>query len=214
MYQLVKKDFLLAKSYWIVLIIAAVSLPAFIHTKLLANMGGFPAFFLSSLFIIYLMFNSVSMAEDKFRGAAYLCATPYMRDKLVLSKYVLIVVLFVGCLLLYTITAWLVPMEMDTLGLYDSGLAFLIIQAAFSVIIPVQYRYGYEKSRYMFFFMIFITPFAMSVAIEFLQSSNFETQQLIPFSGAVQGLFFFFLAIVVGLLSMMITKRFYATQDL
>lgn len=141
LYHLVKKDLFLAKKYWIILLIVAVVLPAFIHTKLMAG-GEFPSFFLSTLFIVYLLFNSFSMAEDKFWGSAYLCATPYTRKKLVNAKYMMFAALFLGCYHLYTLTALFGPIEMRLLNLYDIGLAFLILQLAFGNIIPVQYRCG------------------------------------------------------------------------
>ncbi len=212
LYHLVKKDFLLAKKYGVILLIAAIVLPAFIHTKLMAG-GEFPSFFLSTLFIVYLLFNSVSMAEDKFRGAAYLCATPYTRKKLVAAKYIIITVLFLGCLLLYTLTVLLGLTEMRLLHLYEIGLAMLIIQLAFGVIIPIQYRFGYEKSRYIFFFMIFITPFVLPSVIEGLKNSSIDLTA-IPLSEPLQGLLFVLLALAIGTLSLSLSIRIYASHDL
>lgn len=212
LYHLVKKDFLLAKRYWIVLLIAALVLPVFIHTKLMAG-GEFPSFFISTLFIAYLMFNSASMAEDKFRGAAYLCATPYTRKKLVIAKYVMVAVLFAACYLLYTLTALIAPVELRLLNLYEIGLAVLILQIAFGVIIPIQYRFGYEKSRYIFFFMIFITPFVMPSVIKLLQNSSMDWSN-IPLSQPMQGLLFVLLAVGIGAASLLISIRVYASRDL
>ncbi|MGI2296501.1 ABC-2 transporter permease [Paenibacillus sp. GXUN7292] len=207
-----KKDLFLAKKYWIVLFIAALVLPVFIQTKLLAG-SEFLSFFLSTLFIVYLLFNSVSMAEDKFRGAAYLCATPYTRNKLVISKYILIVVLFGGCFILYTLTALLAPIEMRFLSLYDIGLVMLILHIAFGIIIPVQYRFGYEKSKYIFFFMIFLTPFIMPNVVKVLQdnSINFD---VIAISQPIQGLFFVLLAFAAGAVSLFVSIKIYASRDL
>ncbi|XID93924.1 ABC-2 transporter permease [Paenibacillaceae bacterium WGS1546] len=212
LYHLVKKDLLLAKKYWMILLIAAIVLPAFIHTKLMAG-GEFPSFFLSTLFIVYLLFNSVSMAEDKFRGAAYLCATPYTRKKLVIAKYMMIALLFLGCYLLYTLMALFGPIEMRLLNLYEFGLAILILDLAFGVIIPVQYRFGYEKSRYIFFFMIFITPFVMPNVIKGLQNSSIDLT-VIPISQPVQGLLFVLLAFAIGAISLSLSIRIYASHDL
>lgn len=212
LYHLVKKDLLLAKKYWVILLIAAVVLPAFIHTKLMAG-GEFPSFFLSTLFIVYLLFNSISMAEDKFRGAAYLCATPYTRKKLVNAKYMMIAALFLGCYLLYTLTALFGPIEMRMLNLYDIGLAFLILQLAFGIIIPVQYRFGYEKSRYIFFFMIFMTPFVLPNMIKVLQNSNIDVAAL-PISQPLQGVLFVLLAVAIGAISLFLSIRIYASHDL
>ena len=80
--HLVKKDFLLSKKYWIVLLVAAILLPVFIQTKLVSG-GEFLSFSLSTLYIVFLLFSTVSMMEDKYKGAALLCTTPYTRNALV-----------------------------------------------------------------------------------------------------------------------------------
>ena len=77
--RLVKKDFQLAKKYWIIMLIAAIVLPVFIHTKI-PNISGaeFLSFFLSTLYIVFLLFSTVSLMEDKYRGGSVsLCNSLY-----------------------------------------------------------------------------------------------------------------------------------------
>ncbi|WP_010274328.1 ABC-2 transporter permease [Paenibacillus senegalensis] len=211
--HLVKKDFLLAKKYWIVLLIAAVVLPVFIQTKLTAG-GEFPAFFLSTLYVVFLLFNTVSMMEDKYRGAALLCATPYTRTALVAAKYLFIFSVFFGCFILYTLAVLLSPVTISMIDMYDFGRALLLFTVIFGVLIPVQYRFGYEKSRYIFFFLVFLTPFVLPGIMKALQHDNAGTMSPLPFSSPLLGLLFVLLAFVIGGISLSITIRIYSTRNL
>lgn len=213
--HLVKKDFLLAKKYWVVMLIAAIALPVFIHTKItFFSEAGFLPFFLSSLYIIFLLFSTVSMMEDKYRGAAHLCATPYTRNAVVRSKYLFIIAIFLGCYLLYTLTALFSPIKISMLGISDIGRAFLIITVVFGVIIPVQYRFGYEKSRYIFFFLIFLTPFILPNIMKLLQNNEAEVGDLLSFPQSIMGLLLVLIALVIGLISLKISIRIYSKKCL
>lgn len=74
LFHLVKKDFLLAKKHLAFMLGVAFVLPVFISSKLPVS-GSFLAFFISWLYFVYLLFNTVSMIEYKYKGAALLCAT-------------------------------------------------------------------------------------------------------------------------------------------
>jgi len=210
--HLVKKDFLLVKKYWIVMLIAAIVLPIFIQTKLISG-EKFLSFFLSMLYIAFLMFSTVSIMEDKYKGAALLCATPFTRNALVKSKYLFILSLFIGCYILYTLAAVFSPFKIGMLSLYDIGRTFFIITVIFGVIIPVQYRFGYEKSRYILFIITFLTPFVLPNIMKALQNSATESISL-PFSLSVVGLLLGVLAFVVGGISLRISIQIYTSKNL
>ncbi|MFF2484603.1 ABC-2 transporter permease [Paenibacillus sp. NPDC058071] len=213
--NLVKKDFLLTKKYWIVMFIAAIALPVFIHTKIaFFSEAGFLPFFLSTLYIIFLLFSTVSMMEDKHRGAAYLCATPYTRNTIVRSKYLFIIAIFLGCYVLYTLTTLFSPIKINMLGISDIGQTFFIVTIVFSVIIPVQYRFGYEKSRYIFFFLIFLTPFLLPNMMKIFQSNGITVVDLLSISQSIMGLLLVLMALVIGLISLRISIRIYSNKSL
>jgi len=213
--HLVKKDSLLVKKYLILMFIAAIALPVFIKIKTASlGGGGFLAFFISTLFIQFIIFNSVSLLEYKFKGSALLCATPYGRNALVQSKYLFLLLLFAGCCILYTLTALLVPGQLDMLSISDFGNTFLIVSVVFSIMIPVQYRFGFEKSKYIFFFSIFITPFLAPVVMQYAQARNFSFPAAFPGPQIVQDLMPIGLALAAGVASMLVSMRIFGKQNL
>ncbi|WP_246028025.1 ABC-2 transporter permease [Paenibacillus xylaniclasticus] len=197
------------------MLIAAIALPVFIHRKItFFSEAGFLPFFLSSLYIIFLLFSTVSMMEDKYRGAAHLCATPYMRNAIVRSKYLFIIAIFVGCYIIYTLTALFSPIKISMLSLSDIGQAFFIITIVFGVIIPVQYRFGYDKSRYILFFLIFLTPFVLPSIVKLLQNNGVTVGDLLSYPQSVTGLLLVLIALIVGFISLRISTRIYSNTSL
>lgn len=211
--HLVKKDSLLVKKYLIIMFAAAIILPVFIkiRTESLAG-GGFLAFFISTLFIQFLLFNSVSMLEYKYKGSALLCATPYTRNALVISKYIFLLIMFAGCYILYTLTALLIPKQLDMLSLSDLGISFMILSVVFSIMLPVQYHFGFEKAKYIFFFCIFITPFVSPVIMKYIESGSVDFR--LSANETIQDLAPFVLALVAGIISMLVSIRIYANKNL
>jgi ABC-2 type transport system permease protein len=90
LFNLVKKDFILAKKYLLLLIAIAVVVQIFITIKVNFSSGGFLGFFITVLYFEFMLFNTVSMLEDKYKGSALLCTTPYTRNTLVKAKYLFI----------------------------------------------------------------------------------------------------------------------------
>ncbi|MGD8188906.1 ABC-2 transporter permease [Brevibacillus ginsengisoli] len=213
-YHLVKKDFLLAKRYWFIMLVFAFVLPVFISSRVDFMTGGFFAFFLSTLFIQYLMFNTVSMIEYKFKGSALLCATPYTRRAMVRSKYAFLLAIFVGCYIFYTLTSLFISTKLAMLSLSDVGMSLLILAVIFGTIIPVQYRFGYEKSKYIFMCMIFLFPFVAPRIMISMRTHQIGHQDLIQLPQIAQGLFLGLLSLLILGMSIGLSTRIYANQNL
>lgn len=214
LFHLVKKDFILAKKYLLFILMAAIGMPVFIHTRIGYMSGGFLDFVITVLLVVYLLFNTVSMAEDKYRGAALLCATPYTRNAVVKAKYLFILIVFLCCYILYAIIAWIVPIDMKMLDISTVGISLLVTAMYFGVMIPVQYRFGYEKTKYISNSLIFITPFVFPTIIKQLQSNNIHLRITLPFPQMMQDLIPCFIALVMGFISMMISVSIYSKKNL
>ncbi len=213
-FNLVKKDFILAKKYLIFMLLFAAGAPLYLETQTHSVSGGLLGFFITLLFVQYMMFNTVSMAEDKFRGSALLSATPYTRSTLVKARYLYILVVFVGCYMIYTITASLFQTILPMLSISAIGISFLILALYFGIIMPLQYRFGYEKVRYISFFAIFITPFIFPSIIKWFQSNHMNLQTAVSMLQPIQDLLPWVLALIIGFVSMWISIEIYAKKDL
>lgn len=208
--HLVKKDFMLAKKYWLIMLIAAIAVPFFLHTRTGPAAGGPLSFFLSTLYIAFLLFNAVSMMDYKYRGAALLCTTPYTRSAIVQARYLFVLAVFLGCYVLYTLTILLSPVQADTLGISDMVRAFFAITLIFAVMIPIQYRFGYEKSRLIFFLLVFLLPFGLSTLRESVQVPDMLAAVPLPLPPFALDLLLVLLALLIAGLSMRISVRIFS----
>jgi len=212
LYDLVKKDFLLAKKYLIVMLIAAFAIPIFITSKIGSNSGGFLNFFITVIYIEYMLLSTVSLNEHKYKGAGLLSTTPYTRDTLVKAKYLFILMIFLFCYIIYTITSIFTTIPVLTIN--TIGISFLLITALFGVIIPIQYQFGYEKTKYIGAVFICISPFVFPKLLDFIKSNNISLQSIFPFSKLFVDLFIYFISLVIGYISMIISTYIYSKKNL
>lgn len=212
--HLVKKDLLLAKRYWIIMLIAALLLPLGISSKIELADSRFLSFFLSTLYIQYLMFNMVSMVEYKYKGSTFLCTTPYTRKSIVRSTYLFVLTIFAGCFALYTMMSLVVPSMLEPLRFSDFSLSLLILTVFFGAIIPVQYQIGYEKTRYAFMLIIVMFPFVIPSIMQEIQSRNIDIRFQFPFPAIVQDILLCALAAAIGWISLTVSTRIYNRKNL
>ena len=93
-------------------------------------------------------------------AAAWLCALPYSRRDLVLSKYLYFLGVYLLCCLIYGAETLLVP----SLGAFGPAQIIPVFAGAallFGIYLPFQYRLGYEFTKYFFLFAILIVSFLL-----------------------------------------------------
>jgi len=212
--HLVKKDLILAKKYLLVMLIFAIVAPIFINSKLGLSNGSFISFLTTVLFVEYILFNMISLQEDKYKGSALLCITPHTRNGVIKAKYVFILVIFIACFLLYNLAAAIgASYGLTRLSIYSVGVALLIISVFFSILIPVQTKFGYEKTKYIFFIMIFLTPFTLPTIIEWYQNNNIFNIDL-PIPQSIKVWIPFVIAVLMASISMLISIRIFSKKNL
>lgn len=218
-YSIVKKDFILAKKYLMLMLVFAIVGPIFIESKVGFIDGGFLSFFVTAFFIQYMLFNSISMSEYKYKGSLHLCITPYTRKLLVRGKYLFIIITFIMSTLIYlglaslgTINVPILEMviSLPMITVKDVGISFLIISSLFGVFIPLQYRFGYEKTKYIAAVFTFISPFILPKIVYIVQSKNMGLSNNSIYLDIVP----FVLVIIVGVVSMYVSTYIYSKKDL
>lgn len=212
--SLVKKDFILVKKYLLLMVAFVVIAPIFVTSKINLGHGNFVGFLMIALLVEYLLFSTVSTLEDKYKGSALLCATPYTRDRLVKAKYIFILIIFILTYIIYTITAFIAPAPIQKLDIFTLGICFLIMTIFFAVIIPVQYKFGYGKTMYISYGIIFITPFLLPSIVKWLQSKNINFQMAISLPQVIQNLLLYFIALMIGFISMELSIHIYSKKNL
>jgi len=216
LFNLVKKDLIITKKNLLFMILFAIGAPIFLQYQTASmnlNDGGFISFFLTAFFSQYVLFNQVSISEEKYKGAALLCATPYTRSALVKAKYLFLLAIFVFCYITYTTTTVLSPIHMDMLNISIIGISLLITTIYFGIMLPVQYQFGYNNTKYIFYSFIFISPFVLPFIMKFLKANNisFQIPSIPPI---IQALFPGLLALVIGYVSMRVSIHIYSKKDL
>ena len=157
-------------------------------------------------------FLPVSVAEEKYKGYTLLCATPYTRNTLVKAKYLFCFVIFIFTYIIYIITASVVPLGIDKVNVFTLGLSLLFITIIWGIIIPAQYQFGYEKTKYTSIIIIFISIFAVPNIVKRLNFENIRIHVSLP--GVIQNLLPYFLVLLIVFISMTVSLNIYSKKDL
>ena len=103
LFHLVKKEFLIVKKYVLIMLIAAILIPPVMRWRTPEFAGTF-GFILSVIFSIFMLLQYVSLKEHQFpKAAMLLCAAPFSRSIMVLSKYIFCIVIYVACCIIFGI---------------------------------------------------------------------------------------------------------------
>lgn len=157
LFNLIKKDFLIVKKYVYIMLVVAFLIPPFMLWRIPEAAGGM-GFTLAVIFSIFMLTQYVFLKEHQYpKATTLLCAMPYSRKLIVLSKYCFCLIIYVICCLIF---------EIDTLifrglGTFDVKIAIITFLAVFiilSVYFPVLYKFGYEKTKFIFAAIIMLSP--------------------------------------------------------
>ncbi|GGH22099.1 ABC-2 transporter permease [Paenibacillus segetis] len=214
LFNLVRKDFIIAKKYLLIMLAFAVIGPIFISSKLEVLNGSFISFLITVMYMEYILFNTVSMAEDKFKGSSLLSATPYTRTTLVKAKYLFVLVIFIISLMIYTITSQIAPLGLEKLNVTNVGVSLLTVSLFLGILIPVQFKFGYEKTKFIFFMVVFLTPFLVPLIMQWLQSHNMSMNITVTFPNFILEMLPSLIALVIGVISMRVSIQIYAKKNL
>lgn len=160
MTTLIKKDFMLLKKYLLFIIVIMFALPAALAAKSneVNTVQSTLAFAFEVIYSEFLICRYLAMKEYQYpKAASFLCTLPYTRNMQVGSKYLIYFTVFVFCCAAYWIDTLFVP----NLIKFSSDLVIPVLFAAsifYSIYMPVQYRFGYDKSKLIFMFLLIAFP--------------------------------------------------------
>ncbi|MED2944131.1 ABC-2 transporter permease [Bacillus swezeyi] len=212
--NLIIKDFMLIKKYLLILLAFTAIAPIYLSSQLQLSDGGLASFLLTVLLVEYILFGTISKAEDKYKGAALLCATPYTRKTFVKAKYFFVFVIFMFIVVIRIITAIIAPLSIEKLSVDALGITFLTLSIIFGVLLPLQFKFGYDKTRFISFVIIFLIPFVSPVLIREIQSNPFSFTITLPFPQIIQAWLPCLVSLIIGFISMIISLKIYAKKDL
>lgn len=170
LFSLLKKDVLIVKKYVLIMIVAAALIPPIMRWRTPEFMGVF-GFILSVIFSVFMLLQYVSLKEYQFpKAATLLCATPFSRKATVLSKYVFCMAVYMTCCIIFGIETLLIP-GLGTADIKLFTLMFLVISVFIGIYLPMQYKLGYEKTKFAFAAIIVASPFILPLLMR-MESLN------------------------------------------
>ena len=156
--QLVKKDFLIVKKYVLLMIAVCVVFPLFLIWRS-PEYAGILGFVLITIFSIFMLLQYVSLKETQYpKASTLLCALPFSRKDIVLSKYIFCILIYFACSLIFGLETPLFP-QLRNVGYELPALSFLVISVVLGIYLPVQYKLGYEKTKMFFVVLIMASTF-------------------------------------------------------
>ena len=155
--QLVKKDFLIVKKYVLLMAAVCILFPVFLLWRI-PEFAGLLGFVLVTVFSILILLQYVSLKETQYpKASTLLCALPFSRKNIVLSRYIFCIVIYFACCLIFGIESLLFP-TLQSIGCRVPIVLFLLVSLCLSIYLPIQYKVGYEKTKLFFTVLIMATP--------------------------------------------------------
>ncbi len=169
---LIKKDLLLIRKHVALLVLLNVLGP-FILTlsTMFTGIGGFFVVVSATAYVVV-----VAMGEKEAqypRAASLLCVAPYSRRLMVLSKYV---VVFMG----YGFSCaafWILSLIRPQTGGMTPGMAvmgFLGLALVVGIYLPLQFRFGYERARYLLMAVYIVFVCGMPAFLGMMRAETFQ----------------------------------------
>lgn len=176
---LIKKDILIIKSYFLVILVIPAGLPLLIAYRQ-PQMGGIFGFLMAVL-LSSVEFNlAIGEKENKYpKATALLASTPYMKHTMVSAKYIIYITIYLVCCLTFFAEMQYLPV----LAVHDfartAAVVFLIQAVGVGVLLPVQYKLGYEKTKFAFVVIIMASP-VLTAALMKMDGINFDALLMAP----------------------------------
>lgn len=210
LFALLKKDFLIVKKYVLIMLLFIFLIPPFMRWRT-PEFTGVLGFVLSVIFAVFMLLQYVSLKEYQFpKAATLLCATPFTRKAMVLSKYVFCVAIYVVCCIAFGIETLVIP-GLGTANITMFALMFLVTALFIGVYLPVQYKLGYEKTKFAFVVVIMASPIILPVLMR-MENLNLDfLSMLSPYliCGSIV-----LIGIVVLVISAALSVKIYNKADL
>ena len=193
LWYLLKKDILIIKKHVLIMLAAAVLIPPFMLWRVPEYAG------------------ILGLKEYQFpKAASLLCAATFSRKMMVLSLYIFCIAVYVVCCTIYTIEALIIP-GLDTMNAAMFFLMFLVTSVLISIYLPIQYKLGYEKTKFAFTVVIIASPFLLP---QLMKMENFNLNFLSEFSPILICGSVLLLSCMILAVSAALSIKFYNRTDL
>jgi ABC-2 type transport system permease protein len=159
-----------------------------------------------------MLLQYVSLKETQFpKASAFLCALPYPRKAVVLSRYIFSLIIYLVCCLFFWIETLVFP-QLGTLGFTMPVMLFLVISLILSIYLPVHYKLGSESTKIFFIIVIMTSSFVFPQLVKIAGGINLRFLDMLNPVIFLGGVILFSISILV--VSATISMQIYKKADL
>ena len=210
LFHLIKKEVLIVKKYVLIMLVAAVLIPPFMLWRA-PQYTGVLGFMLSVIFCVFMLLQYVSLKEYQFpKAVTLLCATPYSRRMIVLSKYIFCLATYIVCCVIYGMETLVIP-GLGSCSIKLFVLMLLLTSVFIGIYLPIQYKLGYEKTKFAFIVVIMASPFLLPQLMK-MENVNLDFLSLLSPNLAYGGIILLSLGILI--ISIFLSMKVYSNIDL
>lgn len=209
--NLIKKDFLLIKDQLVLILLVSIIIPIYVGNKI---NNSFLTLLMTTAFSEYFIFSAISVLEEKYDGQKYLCITPYNRRSIVAARYLNINWVFLFNVIIYFILYLTNLTHMENISINSIGAVLLVINTLFAIFIPVEYRFGYSKSKYILMIMFVIIPtWGLVLLNNIVNHFSFGIENILHILSELNGFIFLSSALILIFISYNISINIYNIKD-
>lgn len=211
LFQLVKKDFLIVKKYVLLMVAVCILFPIFLMSRS-TEYAGILGYVLITVVSIFMLLQYVSIKETQYpKASTLLCALPFSRKSVVLSKYIFCIVIYAGCSLIFWLEALIFPV-LQTVSYKIPVILFLILSLCLGIYFPIQFKLGYERTKMFFVVVIMASPIGFA---QFLKiTENLDIEFLSNITPAILLIGSFIISTVILIISSIISIKIYSKAEL
>ena len=129
---------------------------------------------------------------------------------IVLSKYIFCIAIYVACCIIYAIETLVVP-GLGTIDVTLFLLMLLVTSVFIGIYLPVQYKLGYEKTKFVFAVVVMASPFILP---QLMKMENVNSKFLSMLSPLIVYTSVFLFSLIFLIVSVILSMKFYSETDL
>lgn len=208
--SLVKKEFLIVKKYAGIMLIVSFLIPPVMLWRM-PEAAGAMGFTLAVIFSIFMLTQYVTLKEYQYpKATTLLCALPYPRKMIVLSKYCFCLIIYIVCCLVFVIDTIIFP-KLGTFDIRMAAVIFLVITILLSFYFPALYKLGYEKTKFVFVIIIMASPVLFAFLLKTENAVSFHLDTISMTTIAILSII---ISLVTFSISAILSIRFFEKSDL
>lgn len=163
------------------------------------------------IFTELITFQQMQVQEAKYsKTSALLCAAPYSRKEMAVSKYITVLTIFIYCCLIY----WIETLIFTGLGSFNLETAFImyaVISLLHGIYLPLYYKVGFEKTKLFFMIVIMVMAFFIPALVD---SKFMASITLSHLNTPTRCVIFFIFGTLFFAFSMLLSIRIYNKSEL